>query len=522
MNKLKFFYGDFFVSFVFGVALSLTGFFKPEAPGRFNILSLLAGFLLSMFLIHLFRILASSKIASHMDELSISSKAIFFTNFFAVALLGLIYQIIYYPALCNNDTIFIIRGGLGTSSQHPWEYIIILRAIRKIAKALGGSDSTALLFLALIQNIGIAFAYSHCLVWLKEKRVSKIPLLIADVFLLVCPILNLYKITLIKDVPFAIGFMLLVPLMYDIWESEGKILASNKTILYLMVCTYLLLCRNNGIYICIILAIVCMCMYRKMWIRMAVYLLCLVVIIISTKYIQQHANAKYLFREAVGVPIQQIAATVHYDGELTAEQKEFVNEILPIEVIKEKYDPYNADALKYGEVPMNDAFLNENRGKFIKTYFEILRSNLDLYVDAYLRSTYGFWSFTNSTYKMRYTYIGAFSKEDAFEEWFEEERIIPKSILPKSLQTVMEGFTSSTAVFLGVGSTVWLLVCILSAFCFTKKKSVVVALPVIMCWITILLASPIAFQWRYGFCFAVVLPIYFGMLFIPDSVKEKV
>ncbi|WP_026518066.1 DUF6020 family protein [Butyrivibrio sp. MC2021] len=500
---------------LFALAFSLTKVYNPDNAQKFSWLTLVIGFILFIGIIRIADFFSSCW--REEKTLKISSKTFFVLNFIAIFLIGILFQVIYYPATCNNDTIFMIRGGLGTSGQHPWEYIIMARAFRKIAWALGETDNEALILFCVFQIIIISLACAYCLTWLKEKGVPKTPLIIIDAFFLLCPILNLYKITLVKDVIFTVGLMLMVPVMYDLWETEGESIKSIKEIALLLISTYLMMCRNNGFMICAVIAVYCCVAYRKVFKYMLLYAVVIALFFASTRFIQHHANAQYRFREAVGVPIQQIAATVSKDGNITDIQRAFLEKIMPIEAMKEQYDPYNADRIKYGEARIDDDFLNAHRAEFLKTYFEMMFSNFDIYVDSYLRCTYGFWSFSNKDYKMRYTYIGAFAAEDSFASWFEEQKIYPRSLAPQGIQSLFENGINTYSVFLGVGTTAWCVLCIILLLHRKNKIGCGVSLPFLLCWVTILMATPIAFQWRYGLCFAVALPVYYGILNIPSK-----
>ena len=500
---------------LFALAFSFTKVFNPDTVQKFNWLTFVIGLILFFGIIMIADFFSSCWKEGKL--LKISSKAFFVLNFIAIFLIGILFQVIYYPATSNNDTVYMIRGGLGTSGQHPWEYIILVRAFQKIARILGETDNEALLLFCFFQIIIISLACAYCLTWLKEKGVPKTPLIIIDAFFLFCPILNLYKIPLVKDVLFTVGLMLLVPVMYDLWQSEGESIKSLKEIVLLLISTYLMMCRNNGFMICAVIAVYCCVAYRKKLKYMLLYGAVVLLFFVSTKFIQQHSNAQYRFCEAAGVPIQQIAATLSKDGNVTEKQREFLNQILPVEAMTDQYDPYNADRIKYGEPEINHDFLNAHRTEFLKTYFEMMPSNFGIYVDAYLRCTYGFWSFSNKDYKMRYTYIGAFAPEDQFASWFQEQHINPKSLVPRKIQSPVENWINTYSVFLGAGTTAWLVLCIILLLHRKNKIGCGVSLPFLLCWVTILMATPIAFQWRYGLSFAVVLPVYFGILNIPKN-----
>lgn len=78
------------------------------------------------------------------------------------------------------------------------------------------------------------------------------------------------------------------------------------------------------------------------------------------------------------------------NGDITEEQLEFINNMCPIEVIKEKYNPCIVDKIKWDE-SFNNEFLEENKAEFFKTWFQIFLKNPSSYDKAYLLNTIGFW-----------------------------------------------------------------------------------------------------------------------------------
>ncbi len=505
---------------LFAIAFALTGPFSPEGGQNFSVFVFIAGLALSMALLYINGRLIKMAQLSH-RELKISDRAFFIRSFVIFAVFGFFTQLVYFPATLSNDTIVVIRGGMGVSGQHPWMYIALLRGLEKIVRILGGADNEVFIILAFLQVLAVSFSYSLILTWLKKKGVPKAAIMLFTAFFALCPILNLYMVTLIKDVPFALGTLLILPLMYELWESDGEKLNDRKFLLLLMACSILFFFRSNGAIVCILLAVYVAIAYRKYFKRALVYLLFVLLLIAATKTVQKVAHAPYKFREAVGIPIQQVAATVCSDGKIGDKEFKFIDRLKPVEEIKSEYDPYNVDRIKYGKNELDSEFLNVNRGEFLRVWATLLKDNFAVYVEAYLKTTYGFWSFTNNTTKMRYTYIGAFADQEQYLDWMEDQGIVQKSVLPPVMQGNIEGIYNSVTYFLGAGVMAWLILCLVAALMGKHGRSIIiVGLPAILCWLTLLISTPIAFQWRYALSFAYTLPILYGIALIPTGNRK--
>ncbi|SEG26514.1 hypothetical protein SAMN02910276_02366 [Butyrivibrio sp. Su6] len=507
------------LGFLFAVAVALTSVFKPDGGADFNFILLLIGLCIFAALV-----LVNSKLINNQSggsALKINDKAFCIRCFLIYIVIGILTQIIYFPATLSNDTIVMIRGGMGVSGQHPWMYIALLRGLEKIVKFFGGADNEVFIILAVFQVVAVSFSYSVCVTWLKRKGLHKIPLLIICAFFALCPILNLYMVTLIKDVPFALGSLLIIPIMYELWESKGQKLCEKYFIAKLCACSILFFFRSNGSIICVMMVLYLMISYKSYWKKVAIYALFVALLLVMTKAVQTVSHAPYKFREAVGIPIQQIAATVCNDGRINEEQYAFIDKMLPVEEIKKNYDPYNVDPIKYGEIELDSEFLNANKLQFIKVWGELLLNNFGIYVDAYLRTTYGFWSFSNNTLKMRYTYIGAFADQKMYYDWMESERIVPKSVLSSDLQGFIENIYSSSSYFFGAGVMAWVILVLVAALMRIHGRKIgIVGLPAVLCWITLLASTPIAFQWRYALSFAYSLPMLYGIAMISAKIRK--
>ena len=74
------------------------------------------------------------------------------------------------------------------------------------------------------------------------------------------------------------------------------------------------------------------------------------------------------------------------DGEVSEEDKAFLNQILPIKDWKDAYLVFVVDPIKWHE-NFNSEFLSEHKGEFIGTWLRILKNNFPEYVRAYLLET---------------------------------------------------------------------------------------------------------------------------------------
>lgn len=507
------------VSVVFGAALSLTPVLHGGSEKSWNPLLMIVGtlgFFLSFYA--LVYLVEGKALPANKQKSKLSDKQMFFLLFSVMTLVGLFYLLIYWPGTGMYDTTYIIKADhWGVARQHPWFYCLCVALIVDFVQALGGDYNVAIPFLSFLQIAFTALLYSGALIWLRKKGINKILWWALAAIYTFYPIFNMYMVTLFKDIPYSLLLFIWIPLLYDLWKSEGALLKNKKFLLLLCGFLILSLLRNNGVYVSAFILLGMLLCYKKFWKQIALLFAVLVMVIVGSSAFEKSQNITHLFKETVGIPLQQIAATV-CEGEVTQEQEEFISQILPIDYIKENYNPYTADTLKWGSTYLNNEFLNANKAEFLKLWAEMLIPNFGIYVEAYLKNTYSFWSLTGSEQNQVYTTFYV----EALDYWYKEQSIKIKDIFPENIQATLEKITTALSKSPESGKLLWLVILILLVLGFVHNlKLVSIGLPLIGGWITIMISTPVAFQWRYTLYMAMALPLLIGIMFIKEKAKVK-
>ena len=444
-------------------------------------------------------------------QIRLSQKALFCILFLVFFLIGIGNLLVYYPGTGMYDTLAILKTSVtDMAKQHPWFYCLIVRGIVKVAFTLHGGYELALVICSLLQITVTSGVYAYVLVWLRNKNVRPLAWYLAVAFYMILPIWGLYMVTLLKDVPFSLLLTAWVPVLYDYWETKGKSLQSPKAYAAVVLLILLALLRNNGIYVTAFILLTMLFVNVIHWKRVLSLFLVLFLVILGSNAFEKHNNITHLFKETVGIPLQQIAAVVTYGGEISDEQLEFVDAVLDTEFIKENYNPYTADKLKWGGAPLDNGFLNSHKTEFLKVWFGIFRNNVGTYLKAHLQNTYGFWSLNNRHKSVYYTTLYVAS----YDEWLQENEIDIKNILPEAQQQRIEKLKINLYKVPGSGTLFWTFVFFMLVLVkHTDWKILSVASPVVGCWITLMISTPVAIQWRYLLCAPMALPIIIALLF---------
>ncbi len=504
----------FVVSALFGIAHFMTQKLSENANGINDILLIpKAFFVYFLGLLIAYYLVRRYQKHGNIIKVRISSGKLYIICFTIFFVIGVFWLLVYYPGVGMYDTIAILKDDLRMAQQHPWFYCLIIRYLVRTVLFFGGDYEYALVAESMLQIIISGLIYAHCIVWLKNKGLGKIPLLAILLFFAFDPMLNLYRISLFKDIPFSLLLVAWFLLLYDLWESQGKSLNHNATFFKCVLCIIMSLLRNNGVYVTAFILLCMLTCYRKQWKRIIALTGVLAFVIVGSIWFEIANSITHLFKETVGIPLQQIAAVVSQDGDMNEEQREFIDKVIPIEFIKEKYNPYSADSLKWKGSPIDNSFLNTHKTEFLIVWAQLMIPNFKIYVKAYLQSTYGFWA-TNVTKIDRYSTIYV----AAFDEWFETNDIAIQTAFPEKLQDELVNITHKAARALGEGQLFWLFLFHMILLSLIKDRKIwIVGTPSFGGWLTLMISTPVAHQWRYILFLPLSIPLLFGILLLRSN-----
>lgn len=218
-------------------------------------------------------------------------------------------------------------------------------------------------------------------------------------------------------------------------------------------------------------------------------------------------NTQYV--ENLGILFQQICYVVVNDGNLKEEQKEFINNIYPIEAIKETYNPCIVDKVKWNP-RFNNVYLEQNKGKFIKVWFEVLIQNPKSYIKAYLLNTIGFWDINKATFDA-YVNPENWGKNETLMGVTQKDyvKIITKNSIREKLYPKAP---ISSAIFLFI-----LLFGMLFTVYKKRYKNLMIYLPSLLTWGTIMVAAPLAFSLRYVYILVLMVPFSLVIPFLKSD-----
>ena len=434
-------------------------------------------------------------------------------------LLWLPYILSFFPGGVFADTIPSISQALGNTqlnNHNPILHTLILKVFFDIARVFSGNViPLGISLYTIAQVVAMLGIATYFVYWLYKKNVSLKYVIFSVLFFGLFHLIPLYAISLWKDTVFCMAMFLYILFLADIIYYNGKNLETIRGIIKGVILALLVMfLRNNGIYIVTLTTFILLVIYRKRVFNvMRPFVISIIATIVITYIIQgpiyNKFNMNTEFVESAGILVQQICYIVSEDGNINEEQMEFINEMCPIDTIKQEYRPCLVDFIKWnGE--FNNDFITENKGKFLKIWFQLCVQNPGKSVKAYILNTMGFWDVNKSSTG---GYINPRMWPTIEEDNNYKQNDYIEMITGRSIKNVLDSQpTISSAIFFFI-----ILICAQLTIYKKRYKNLLILVPFLATWITIMIAAPIAFTLRYVYILVLGLPI----AIIAPFIKQK-
>ena len=421
------------------------------------------------------------------------------------------YILSFYPGSVLGDSLASIYQVLNNyqdmNNHHPIIYTIFVGIFINIGIGLGNINYGIFLY-TLIQSGIMCIVIAILLQYLFINGVPKVIICIFLLYYIILPFFPSYAIIMWKDPLYSCGLLLLMLFLNEANKSRGESLNEWKWrycgFIGMMFCFF----RNNGVYVlvtCILLVALFYKSKAKKVIGFSVAIIGIYLVIIH--FLFPVLNVKTDYEENVGIPLQQIARVIVYDGEISEDEKEFLFHILPEEKWKESYSPCLVDSIKWNEA-FDASYLSENRGEFFKIWLSLFEKNIKLYLEAYIMNTFGFWQIGEWN---GYGYIDIYISDN---DYGIENADLFQKFTGFSIQERLRQFI----IPVGEGWFAWVMLISLCLSICKSFKSVLTYIPPLANWLTILLATPVAFSLRYVYILALALPM---LLCLPVLYKDN-
>ncbi|MBO0482750.1 DUF6020 family protein [Candidatus Enterococcus courvalinii] len=422
------------------------------------------------------------------------------------------YALTLYPGVVLPDSLSSVAQAMGDrpiNNHHPVLFTLIVKFF--VHDLPVRSINHSVFLFSIMQSILLAATISYSLCWLLKKKVNKFVILLATSYFALAPVFPIYALNMQKDILFSAVCLIFSLTLFDfVVEKKVTFIRKLIVILFALLTTYL---RNNGLYVVVgtwFIALVISLKDRQIKSISQViagYLLLTVLVIqpLMTRYTVPTASA-----ERLGVPMQQVTRAIVMDGDLAKDDLALMDKILPLQDY-EAYTPSLADPIKWHK-NFDNTFLDEHNKEFLLLWGRNLQKNLSIYTDAYILETFGFWI---PGVKNDYGFLDI--RVNTNNYGITQSNLIERFTGISGTKKLIDARN-----FFGSGTLFWLL--IFSVFLLLSQKKyrfLLLLSPGILVFLTIMIATPVAFSLRYVFILALGLPIYLLIPFIKFDFEKK-
>ncbi len=433
------------------------------------------------------------------------------------------FFLVFYPGTGMNDTTDIMRAGIWAAGQHTFIYCMFIYGLTQLSQMLFDTTSYGLAVASMIQMFFFACGISYALSWLYHRTGRLWLTALLALYYGFCPLIVNMSFSNVKDVLFSVVILLWVPLVTSFVSGYKENAWEENRHLFILAGLGMMLLRNNGIFVFLVMLLGLVLLMKHIRMQLLMTSILMIALAVTPDIaIKQILNLPQLFQERVGIPLQQLSRAVAVGVPLTKEEEAYTLKMMIPGRIAKWYDSFTVDLIKWNS-DFDFYYFNNHPDDFWKTWKSIGKRNKDIYVDAWLFATYGYWAFPAPDEMTQSRFDWAFSDSDL------KNGLSPDHNNAYHTATIKKFYSDTTrekmgtylwkhSRYLGAGTCLWLTLCIGLLLFYRKQYTrFLVLLPACLLWGTLILATPAAFVYRYVYFFPLCVPFFILLPFLPEG-----
>ena len=441
---------------------------------------------------------------------------IWFAVFF-VLLAGVYLTIFYlcsYPGQICSDSLNQIKQVLtgDYSNHHPVYQTWLIGLFMNIGMNWFNDINDAVATYTVFQVLFISACTSFMLTTMIQAGSRRIFTIAWLVWFMLTPCHIIFSFTLWKDSIYGAVVCLFTVALFRIIKNIGKSQLSNYILLSLSAVGFNLL-RSNGMPAFILLLVILPVIFfakkanRKPGEekKSTIILCCLGALIVAVILKYPFLKAKNIPQadtiEMLSIPVQQITR-IACEHHLTAKERAVMDRIGNIEAMVERYNPriydYARDVIRYNG---NQDYIKEHPVECFNLWLSVVSRHPFIALEAWIDQTSGYWN-PGSYYWMKW-----------WDGVCEEEGlclIVRSPNFNDFFHNYVRAFTDDNSILIlsyNVGFHMWLIIFSVAYCIYKKRKDYIFALPAICLLGTLLIATLMHDEFRFGYAFYTCLPI---------------
>ena len=416
------------------------------------------------------------------------------------------YFLYQYPGIMTPDSLNQFEQVLGLipySNHHPFVHTMLFKLFYQIGLAFTHNMVAAVSFFTFFQMCFLAFSIAYFLKTLRIFRIRDGILILITCFYALVPYHAVFSVTLWKDILFAASVLLFGCSMLRIAKGITPSVLAVFAASGIMICLF----RSNGWY-GFLFCLPFLLFYYRRYAKFMYPALCVILLTAAlVKYPVMNALnvTQPDLIESLSIPTQQIAAVICNDRELKEEQLELIENVVDLTYIKDLYNPTFADNMKELVRAGNQEYLADHKWEFFKLWLSLGCTYPTDYLQAYINQTYGYW-YPDSFYP-----VADVEGVSATTLGVSHTPLIGGPIVVKTKEIALKlgDMLPLYSLLWSMGIAFWfLLFCIGNAFVRNEKAKLIYYLPSFALYLTVMIATPVATDFRYVYFMVFSVPFY--------------
>ncbi len=416
------------------------------------------------------------------------------------------YFLYEFPGIMTPDSINQLEQVLNLtaySNHHPFVHTMIFKLFYEIGFALTSNMVIAVSFYTFFQMCFLAYSVFYFLKTLDSFHIRREILILITLFYALVPYHAVFFVTLWKDIPFAAVVLLFGCSMLRMLREKKR----STLLMFFFSGVMMCLLRSNGWYGFLLCLPFLLFYYRKNAGTMFPAVLGILLTACIIRY--PVLNALHVtppdFVESLSIPTQQIASVLAHDRTIDKEQLYLLEQVIDTSYVKDLYNPTFADNMKELVRAGNPDYLSAHKGDFFKLWLSLGLAYPGDYMKAYINQTYGYW-YPDSFYP-----VADGEGISATSLGVSHTPLIggPLIIKGKEISLKLGGMLPIYSLLWSMGIAFWfLLFCIGNAFARNEKAKLICYLPSFALFLTVMIATPVATDFRYVYFMVFSVPFY--------------
>lgn len=436
-------------------------------------------------------------------------------SFLICLLCWLPYYLYQYPGIMTPDSINQFEQVLNVipyNNHHPWVHTLVFKLFYTIGYLLTHNMVAAVSFYTLFQMCLLSGSAAYFISTMRRRRVRPFVLLMITAFYALIPYHAVFSVTIWKDIPFAAAVMLFGCSMFRMMDKRIRL---QELLTFIISGVMICLFRSNGWYGFLLCCPFLLFYYRKsakLFYPAILGILCTALIIkypVMNAYQVQQPD----FIESVCIPMQQITAVICNDRELTPEQLDLIENVVDLTYIKDLYNPTFADNIKELVRAGNEDYLVAHKGEFFKLWLDLGLKYPGDYLTAYIKQTYGYW------YPDSFYLVAEAEGVSATKLGVSHTPLIggPLVVKTKEIAIKLGSMVPIYGTLWSMGVACWIMLFSIGSVIIRKEtKKLICYLPNAALLLTVLIATPVATEFRYVYFMVFSLPFFLILAVMPD------